>query len=99
MSNAIELLLEDNGLCGHLDAVVTLRGKIAHTGDAQAEDRLSPDILRKHTSAFVEAAAAVDVIVHQEFRNKLGFAPWQITEPIRQALRSVARDKLQDGWL
>ena len=40
-------LLEDEGLCGRLDAVVTLRGEIAHTGDAPAEDRLSPDILAR----------------------------------------------------
>ena len=94
LSNKVEDLLEDVGLCDRLDAVVTLRGEIAHTGDAQADNRLSPDMLREHTSSFVEAAAAVDVIVHQEFRNRLGFAPWQITEPIRQALRQVARDKL-----
>ena len=94
LSDKVEDLLEDVGLCDRLDAVVTLRGEIAHTGDAHAEDRLSPDMLREHTSSFVEAAAAVDVIVHQEFRNNLGFAPWQITEPVRQALRQVARDKL-----
>lgn len=95
MSNAIGGFLEDAGLCGRLDAVVTLRGEIAHTGDARAEDRLSPEILRRHTSAFIEAAAAVDVVVHQEFRGKLGFAPWQITQPIKDALRQVARDKLR----
>ena len=94
VSSAIEDLLEDAGLCGRLDAVVTLRGEIAHTGDAPAEDRLSPDILRQHTSSFVEAAAALDVIVHKEFSNKLGFAPWQITQRVREALRQVARDKL-----
>ncbi|QPC42746.1 hypothetical protein HW532_08565 [Kaustia mangrovi] len=94
MSRAIEEFVEDEGLCERLDAVVTLRGEIAHTGDAQAEDRLSPDILRQHTASFIEAAAAVDVITHQEFRGKLGFAPWQITQPIRDALRQVARDKL-----
>ena len=94
MSSATEDLLEDEGLCGRLDAVVTLRGEIAHTGDAPAEGPLSPDILRQHTSSFVEAAAALDVIVHKEFSNKLGFAPWQITQPVREALRQVARDKL-----
>lgn len=94
MSRAIEGLLEDEGLCDRLDAVVTLRGEIAHTGDAQAEDRLSPEILRQHTSSFIEAAAAVDAIVHQEFRNKLGFAPWQLTQPVRDAVREVARNKL-----
>ena len=40
----VEDLLEDVGLCDRLDAVVTLRGEIAHTGDAQAENRLSPNI-------------------------------------------------------
>ena len=94
LSDKIENLLEDVGLCDRLDAVVTLRGEIAHTGDAQVENRLSPNALRQHTSSFVEAAAAVDVIVHQEFRNRLGFAPWQITNPIRLVLRQVARDKL-----
>ena len=94
ISGAIEDFLGEEGLCGRLDAVVTLRGEIAHTGDAQAEDRLSPAILQQHVSSFVEAAATVDVIIHQEFRNKLGFAPWQITRPIREALRQVARDKL-----
>jgi len=94
VSDAIEDFLEDEGLCARLDTVVTLRGEIAHTGDAQVEARLSPDILRQHTSAFVEAAAAVDVVIHQEFRNRLGFAPWQITQPVRAALRRVARDKL-----
>ena len=94
MSNEIEGFLEEEGLCGRLDGIVTLRGEIAHTGDAQAEDRLSPDILRQHTASFIEAAAAVDVIIHTEFRNKLGFAPWQITQPIRQALRQVAQDKI-----
>ena len=94
MSNEIEDFLEEEGLCGRLDGIVTLRGEIAHTGDAQAEDRLSPDILRQHTASFIEAAAAVDVIIHTEFRNKLGFAPWQITQPIRQALRQVAQDKI-----
>ena len=98
VSKAIKDLLEDDELCCRLDAVVTLRGKIAHTGDA-LEDPLSPDILREHTDSFVEAAAAVEVIVHQEFRNKLAFAPWQITEPLKQVLRPVARNKLQDGWL
>ena len=94
VSDKIEDFLDDNGLCGRLDAVVTLRGEIAHTGDAQAENRLSPDILRNHTASFIEAAAAVDVIVHQEFQIGLGFAPWQITEPLRQVLRQVARDKI-----
>lgn len=94
MSTAIEDFLEDEGLCARLDAVVTLRGEIAHTGDAQAEDRLSVAILQQHVNSFVEAAAAVDVIVHREFRNKLGFAPWQITQPVRDALREVARNKL-----
>lgn len=94
MSNEIEGFLEEAGLCVRLDGIVTLRGEIAHTGDAQAEDRLSPDILRQHTASFIEAAAAVDVIFHTEFRNKLGFAPWQITQPIRQALRQVAQNKI-----
>lgn len=94
ISCAIENFLEEQGLCARLDAIVTLRGEIAHTGDAQAEDRLSPDILRAHTASFIEAAAAVDVIIHQEFRNKLGFAPWQITQPVREALRPIVRDKL-----
>ncbi len=94
MSTAIENFLQDEGLCARLDAVVTLRGEIAHTGDAQAENRLSPEILRKHVNSFVEAAAAVEVIVHQEFRNKLGFAPWQITQPVKEALREIARSKL-----
>ena len=94
MSSAIEAFLEDDGLCGRLDAVVTLRGEIAHTGDAPVQDRLTPEVLRQHTSSFVEAAAAVDVVIHQEFRNRLGFAPWQITLPVRDALRQVARDKL-----
>ncbi|MDE2773172.1 MAG: HEPN domain-containing protein [Gemmatimonadota bacterium] len=92
MSTALEDFVEENGLSGHLDAVVTLRGEIAHTGDA--ESRLSPRILRQHTESFIEAAAAVDSIIYQEFRNNLGFAPWQITEKIRQALRPIARDKL-----
>ena len=94
MSCAMENFLEDNGLCERLDAVVTLRGEIAHTGDAQAENRLSPEILSEHTNAFVEAAAAVDVIIHREFRNKLGFAPWQITQPLKSTLREVARNKI-----
>jgi hypothetical protein len=94
MSNEIEGFLEEAGLCVRLDGIVTLRGEIAHTGDAQAEDRLSPDILRQHTASFIEAAAAVDVIFHTELRNKLGFAPWQITQPIRQALRQVAQNKI-----
>ena len=97
VSKAIEDLLEDNGLCDRLDGVVTLRGKIAHTGDAPDEDRLSPCILRRHTDSFIEAAAAVDVVVHREFRHRLGFAPWRITKPVREALRQVACDKLQTG--
>lgn len=94
ISTALEAFLEDQGLCGRLDAVVTLRGEIAHTGDAQAGNRLTPALLRQHTVSFIEAAAAIDVIIHSEFRNKLGFAPWQITQPVREALRQVARNKL-----
>ena len=94
ISKEIEGFLEDEGLCNRLDEVVTLRGAIAHTGDGQAENPLSPDILKQHTSSFLKAAAAVDVIVHQEFRDTLGFAPWQITQPVRDALPQVARGKL-----
>lgn len=94
MSTEIENLLEDSGFCARLDQVVTLRGKIAHTGTTPANDRLSPDILRQHTDSFIEAAAAVDVIVYQEFLTRFGFTPWQMTEPMRQALRQVAQDKL-----
>ena len=94
ISSEIESFLEEEGLCGRLDAIVTLRGEIAHTGEARAEERLSPDLLLQHTHSFVEAAAAVDVIIHQQFREKLGFAPWQITQPLKDVLRVVARNKL-----
>ena len=94
ISNAIECFLEEKDLCNRLDAVVTLRGEIAHTGDAQAKDHLSAYILKQHTSSFLEAAAALDVIVHKEFRDKLGFAPWQITQPVKDALPQVASNKL-----
>jgi len=94
LRSAVELSGKPGPLHGRLDGIVTLRGEIAHTGDAQAEDRRSPDILRQHTASFIEAAAAVDVIIHTEFRDKIGFAPWQITQPIRQALRQAAENKI-----
>lgn len=94
ISGALEGFLEEQSLCTRLDAIVTLRGEIAHTGDAQAGNRLTSALLRQHTASFIEAAAAIDVIIHQEFRAKLGFAPWQITQPVRNTLRQVARNKI-----
>lgn len=94
VSGRIENFLQHNGLCDQLDAVVSLRGKIAHTGDAPPEFRLSPETLERYTTSFVEAAAALDVIVYKEFKKKLGFAPWQITQSIRQALRQDARGRI-----
>jgi len=94
ISTALESFLEDQGLCARLDGVVTLRGEIAHTGDAQAGNRLTCALLRLHTASFIEAAAAIDVIIHREFRTKLGFAPWQITQPIRNTLRPIAQNKI-----
>ena len=94
VSSEIESFLNDEGLCQRLDDVVTLRGEISHTGDAPVKERLSPDLLRQHTQAFIKAAAALDVIIRREIRNTLGFPSWQITEPIRQALGQGARDNL-----
>ena len=90
MSGKIENLYGDADLCGRLDDIVTLRGEIAHTGDARAENKLSPEILKQHVRSFVQAAAAVEMIVYKEFHDKLGFAPWQITEPVKEALGPVS---------
>ena len=94
ISALIDELLEQEGRCAELDGIVTLRGEIAHTGEAPGDDRLSPDILRGHVEAFMEAAAAVDTIIHHRFREQLGFAPWQMTQPVRNALRPVAQAKV-----
>lgn len=87
ISTAIEELLTEPGLCGRLDSIVTLRGEIAHTGGTQLEDRLNAALLKEHTATFVEAAAAIDVIVHQHFRNCFKFVPWKITSQVREVLR------------
>lgn len=94
ISPSLSDFLEDEDFCQNIDNVITLRGEIAHTGDAAPENRLSADILETHTKSFIEAAASIDVIIHREFRNQFGFAPWQITAPIRTSLREVARAKL-----
>lgn len=94
VSSAIEDLLNEPGLCNRLDAIVTLRGEIAHTGEPAPKDRLTADILREHLVSFIEAAAAIDVVVHRHFRERFGFAPWQITAPVRQALREPVRANL-----
>ncbi len=94
MSKNIDELLDDFGFCRRIDEIVTLRGEIAHTGEASAEERLSPEMLREHTSAFVEAAAAVDSIIHREFRSRFNFAPWQLTDRVKNALRDEAAKKL-----
>ena len=87
VSSAIEDLLGEAGLCDRLDAIVTLRGEIAHTGEPAPDDRLTADLLREHLASFIEAAAAIDVFVHRHFRERFGFVPWQITVPVRQAIR------------
>ena len=92
ISPTIERLLNDDGLCDRLDAIVTLRGEIAHTGEAGPEDRLNAGLIREHTASFIEAAAAIDVAMHRYFREQFDFAPWQITNQVRDALREAARD-------
>lgn len=94
ISESINELLDEAGFCRDLDAIVTLRGEIAHTGEAAAENRLSSDLLRQHTRCFIEAAAAIDAIIHREFRTNLEFAPWQITQQVRNVLRDSANAKL-----
>lgn len=97
-SGNIEILiddfLEEQRFCARLDEIVTLRGQIAHTGDAPAGNRLNANILDDYTAKFVEAAAAVDVLIYNEIRSRFGFAPWQITNPLKDALRPVARAKI-----
>lgn len=94
ISPLLKEFLEEENLCQELDAIVTIRGAIAHTGDAPNGERLSAESLRDYTEIFVEAAAAIDVLIHREFRETLGFAPWQITQPVRDALREVAESKI-----
>lgn len=94
ISAALENFLAEPGLCNRLDTIVTLRGEIAHTGEAAPEDRLTADIIRQHTASFVEAAAAVDVVIHGDFRQRFGFAPWRITNQVREAIREPVRNGL-----
>ena len=93
ISREIEEFLEDDGFCQRLDDLVSLRGEIAHRGAVESE-RLSSDRLRNCTSSFVEAAAAIEVIVHRQFRERFEFVPWQITKPVKQALRESACNKI-----
>lgn len=95
MSNNICEFLEDENFCDNLDNIVTLRGEIAHTGEAAPENRLTPEILETHTQSFLEASATIDAVIHSEFRNQFEFAPWRITNSIKTILRDVAREKLQ----
>ena len=94
MSQEINNFVEEQGFCEKLDAVVTLRGEIAHTGGAAPENRLTSPLLREHSRLFVEAAAAVEAILHREFRENLEFVPWQITRAVRESLRPLAAAKL-----
>lgn len=94
MSQEVNGLLADENFCEGLDAIVTLRGEIAHTGEAAPENRLTSQLLRQHVSQFLEGAAAVDVIIQRAFRDQLAFAPWQITEPVRANLRENVRVNL-----
>lgn len=94
LSAEINAFLEDDGFCSQLDEVVTLRGEIAHTGEAAPENRLTSAALRKYTQQFVEAAAAIEIILHKEFRSILGFAPWQLTNRVRNSLREVIQNKV-----
>lgn len=94
ISHEICTLLGEKDFCQKLDNIITLRGEIAHTGDAAQENKLNADTLSNYTNAFREAAAAIDVIIHREFRENYGFAPWQITKPIRSRLRKTAVAKL-----
>lgn len=94
ISVAIEGLLAEPGLCNRLDAIVTLRGEIAHTGEAAPENRLTANIIRQHMASFIEAAAAIDVIIFRDFRQRYGFAPWRITNQVREAIREPVRNHL-----
>ena len=94
ISNSLSEFLEDENFCQSLDAVVTLRGEIAHTGEAAPENRLTAELMDQHLSVFLEGAAAIDALIHREFNSQFGFAPWQITQPVRVALRPLARAKL-----
>ncbi|WP_171182358.1 HEPN domain-containing protein [Ruegeria sp. HKCCD8929] len=91
VSDSIEDFLAEPQLCSRLDEIVTLRGEIAHTGEAAPEDRLTADLIRQHTVSFIEAAAAIDVILHRDFRQRFGFAPWRVTNQVREAVREPAR--------
>lgn len=91
VSTVIEDFLSEPNLCNSLDEIVTLRGEIAHTGEAAPEDRLTANLIRQHTASFIEAAAAIDVILHRDFRQRFGFAPWRITNQVREAIREPAR--------
>ena len=94
ISVAIEGFLAEPGLCNRLDTIITLRGEIAHTGEAAPEDRLTAEIIRQHTASFVEAAAAIEVVIHRDFRERFGFAPWRITNQVREAIREPVRNGL-----
>ena len=90
ISEEINILLDDGNFCQYLDEIVTLRGEIAHRGQTQQDDRLSSNKMREFSSHFMEAAAAIEVVVHRQFQKNFGFTPWQITRNVTDALRESA---------
>lgn len=67
-----------------IDEIVTIRGAIAHRGEP--ENNFTSAALRHYLLQFHLACAAIDTVIHTEFRNRYGFAPWQITRRITDVL-------------
>lgn len=94
MSSLLDDFLDEDGFSARLDEIITLRGEIAHTGEVSGDDKLSATDLVNHASAFLEASAAIEAILYGQVKQSLGFAPWQMTYPIKNSLRPGAVAKL-----
>jgi len=90
-SKSLTEFFSEDHFCSGLDEIVTIRGEVAHKATLSADDRLSPDALSNYCSRFLEAAGAIDFIINRDFRAKLGFAPWQVTKPIKESIRECCR--------
>ncbi|MWV55140.1 HEPN domain-containing protein [Chlorobium phaeovibrioides] len=61
-----------------IDRLISIRGAIAHKGMPDEQDRFSSAEMRQYLNRVLKVSAAIEYLVHREFRSVYGLTPWNI---------------------
>lgn len=73
-------------LGGTVDNIVRVRGAIAHRGRPNAADHFYAEGLEEYLDQITKACAAIDCIIHSEFRETYEITPWRMTRTVTNHL-------------